>query len=233
MPHGPRCPWLRAASRAMSSDVKFATAAQLAFVLLAAVAVFGFVRTGMDAERRRVCAPLCTMRPDYAGLNRLAPDFELAALGGGRVRLSDYRGKAVILNFWTKTCAPCLKELPSLRELGHTLSSHPQVELITISTDPSLADVQATLKSVLGADLPFVVLVDPEAAVVTNKYGTKLFPETWYIDPQGVIRARFDGARDWGQALAVDLAETLLGPSDCGVEFRRGRAIGRLAGVCD
>jgi peroxiredoxin len=173
------------------------------------------------------------MRPDYAALNRTAPEFELPALGGGRVRLTDYRGKVVILNFWTKTCRPCLEELPSLRKLGHALSGSPRVELVTISTDPSLADVQATLNSVLGGDPPFAVLVDPEAAVVTDKFGTKLFPETWYIDPQGVIRARFDGARDWGQALAMDLAESLLGPSACGVEFRRGRAVGRLAGVCE
>ncbi len=45
--------------------------------------------------------------------------------------------------------------------------------------------------------------VDPERTVVGGRFGTRLFPETWVIDPRGIIRARFDGARGWNEILAI------------------------------
>jgi peroxiredoxin len=213
--------------------VKLAQLAQLVFIAVAAIAVYGFVRTGIDAERRRSCGPLCTLGPDYAARNRLAPDFELDALGGGRVRLSELRGRAVILNFWTKHCRPCLEEMPSLAELGRTLQGREDLALVTICTDETREDVAGTLTQVLGGEPPFAVLLDPEAEIVTGRFGTKLFPETWLIDPDGIIRARFDGPRDWADPLAVDLAESLLLPTSCPVEFTQRAPVGPFASLCD
>jgi len=213
--------------------LKPAQIAQLLVIVLAAAAVYGFVGTARDGERRRVCTSVCAMRPNYAARNRLAPDFELPSLTGQKVRLSEYRGRVVILNFWTKTCPPCLEEMPSLAELGRVLEHDPRIVLITISTDESVAEAQDTLKSVLGGPAPFTVLLDTDAEIVTGKYGTKLFPETWFIDGRGVIRARFDGARDWSGALPLDLAQSLLGKPSCSLEFASGRPVGELAGVCD
>ena len=76
-----------------------------------------------DAETRRACVPACAMRPNYAGRNRTAPDFELEDVKGGKVRLSEYRGKTVVLNFWTTTCQPCLEEMPSIAELAKVLEA--------------------------------------------------------------------------------------------------------------
>jgi peroxiredoxin len=213
--------------------VKASQVVEIAFVALAATAVYKFVRMGVDAEGRRTCSVLCALGPDYAGRNRTAPDFDLPALGGGRVRLSDYRGQVVILNFWTKTCAPCLEEMPSLAELGRTLRGRRDVVLLTVATDPSFDDVRATLQAALGGNLPFTVLLDPEADVVTGKFGTKLFPETWYIDGRGVIRARVDGARDWSQPLSLELAESLRDRMACDLSFRQGRATGPDAHLCE
>jgi hypothetical protein len=75
--------------------------------------------------------------------------------------------------------------------------------------------------------------MDPDAKVVTGKYGTKLYPETWFVDAGGVIRARFDGPRDWASALTVDFAETLRTPVSCAIEFERGRPNGPLSGLCE
>lgn len=213
--------------------MKVAQLAQLAVVLIAALAVFMFVRTAIDGETRRVCAPSCALKPNYAARNRLAPDFELEKMTGGKGRLSDYRGDVVIMNFWTKTCRPCLEELPSLAELGKILRKKSGVRLVTISTDDSWDDAKQTIASVLGGGpVPFEVFLDPDAKVVTDKYGTKLYPETWFIDPNGIIRARVDGARDWAEARAVDFATSLKEPLACEVEFRRGRAFGDVSGVC-
>ncbi|HEY4158256.1 MAG TPA: TlpA disulfide reductase family protein, partial [Polyangiaceae bacterium] len=171
--------------------------AQFVVIILAALGVYGFVTTARDGETRRVCTPLCAMRPDYAARNRLAPDFELPKLGGGTARLSSYRGKAVILNFWTKSCRPCLEEMPSIAGLSKAIAPHSDLALLTVSTDDSLEDARDTLRAVLGGDPPFVVMIDPDSKVVGGKFGTKLYPETWFIDEAGVIRARVDGGREW------------------------------------
>ena len=207
--------------------------AQIALAAMASVAVFSLVRTGIDAESRRMCAPLCALRPDYAGRNRLAPDFELDKISGGSGRLSDYRGQAIVLNFWSKSCRPCLDEMPSLAQFAKVLKAHGDISLLTISTDDSVDDARTTVLSVLGGDPPFVVFVDPDAKVVTGKYGTKLYPETWFIDKHGIIRARVDGARDWSLPLPFRYATTLLAPTGCDIRVTRGVPHGRWAPLCD
>ena len=206
--------------------------AQIGFIAFAAAGVYGFVAAARDGETRRACSAMCALRPNYAARNRIAPDFELPALGGGKVRLSDYRGKTVILNFWTKTCRPCLEEMPTLANLARSLRDHPDVVLLTVSTDDTLEDARDTLRSVLGGDPPFQVLLDTDSKVGGEKYGTKLYPETWYIDPNGVIRARFDGQRDWATALSVDLAESFHGLLPCDVSFVNGQLKDDALGVC-
>jgi len=212
--------------------VQFPQIAQLGFVAFAATGVFGFVTAVHDGETRRACSAMCALKPTYAARDRLAPDFALPALGGGTVKLSDYRGKVVILNFWTKNCPPCLEEMPSLVNLAKALQSQKDIVLLTISTDESLEDAKNTLHSVLGGDPPFAVLLDPDSKIVTKTYGTKLYPETWFIDPKGVIRARVDGQRDWASALVVDLAQSLHSPIPCEVTFRSGKMDGDELGVC-
>lgn len=211
----------------------FARVAELIVIGCAAMGVYGFVSAAKDSETRRSCTSLCALRPAYAAHNRLAPDFELPSINGGKVKLSSFRGKVVILNFWTKTCRPCLEEMPSLADLAKALKPHPNVVLLTITTDESAEDARDTMKSVLGGgDPPFEVLVDSENEVVRDKYGTKLFPETWFIDGEGVIRARFDGGRSWASPLTVDLALTLGNPLMCPLTFDGGRAQGPLASLC-
>jgi peroxiredoxin len=207
---------------------------QLGFVVVAGLATYSFVNAMRDGERRRSCTPVCILRPDYAGFDRTAPDFELPTIDGGKFRLSEHRGKVVILNFWTKTCRPCLEEMPTLAEFGEILKGrNKDVLLVTVSTDESVTDASDTLRSVLeGKQAPFVTAVDGENAIVREKFGTKLYPETWFIDPQGIIRARFDGPRDWDNALYLELAEGLLKGTPCGTAFDDGKLVGNTAALC-
>jgi peroxiredoxin len=192
------------------------TGLQLAFVLVAAFAVYNFVTVVKEAEHRRACIPECLVRPDYAGADKKAPDFTLKDMKGRDVHLSDYRGKVVVLNFWTKTCGPCLKEMPSLADLTHILADRKDVAVVAVSTDEGPADVADTLKSVLREETPFTVLFDPDGeTVVGGKYGTHLFPETWLIDAHGVLRARFDGGRDWTNAAIVEFVDQLREGTYC------------------
>jgi peroxiredoxin len=207
--------------------------AQVGFIAAAALAVYAFVGAAQRDMRRSSCTALCKLNPAYAGSDRTAPDFELPDMNGKPTRLSSFRGKTVFLNFWTKTCAPCLEEMPSLAELARIARGRSDFVVLTVSTDEGPADVRDTLKVAIQGEVPFPVLFDPDAKVVGGAYGTHLFPETWIIDPKGVIRARFDGGRDWSTALAVEIGEMVQKSGGCPVEFFKGTPQGSFANVCD
>lgn len=211
--------------------MKPAQIAQLAFIAIASLAVYLFVTAAQDGEARASCSALCALHPNYANQNRTAPDFELPGLDGHAVKLSSFRGKPVVLNFWTKTCKPCLEEMPALADLAQLLAAEGAV-LLTINTDESADDARATLRAVLGRDPAFPVLIDPDASVVNGKFGTRLYPETWVIDPQGVIRARFDGVRDWASPLVLDVVRMVTRPSGCSITFDHGKPRGDRRALC-
>lgn len=142
----------------------------------------------------------------YMGNDRLAPDFSLPMADGSTWRLSDHRGKVVVMNFWTVTCQPCVEEMPSLIQLGRILSHDDDVELVAVTVDRDWE----TVHRVVPEDSPLTVLLDPERAVVGDQYGSRLFPETWIIDPEGVIRLRVDGRREWSSALAIEVFHSYL-----------------------
>lgn len=195
--------------------------AGIAVLLLGAPLAFMFASALADGEARRHEAPLRAIlgnaaydalrRGDpsdqhYLGDDRLAPDFTLQDREGRPWRLSDHRGKVVVLNFWTVTCQPCVEEMPTLEELAQIVGEREDVELVTISTDRSWDQVA----TVVPPTSRLRVLLDPDKAVVRDRFGTRLYPETWIIDREGVIRLRVDGPREWSSAIAVDAIESFL-----------------------
>lgn len=142
----------------------------------------------------------------YMGNDRTAPDFALEAADGSTWRLSEHRGKVIVMNFWTVTCGPCMEEMPSLIELAGILEDRDDIELVTVSVDQDWE----TVRSAVPADAPMTVLLDSDRAVVNGQFGTRLFPETWVIDREGFIRLRVDGAREWSSALAMDAFQAYL-----------------------
>jgi peroxiredoxin len=135
--------------------------------------------------------------------DRRAPDFSLPSSEGGTWRMQDHRGKVVVMNFWTVTCGPCMEEMPSLRRLANVLRERDDVELVTISVDGDWE----TVRRVVPEDDPLEVLLDPEKQVVRQQFGTRLYPETWIIDPDGIIRLRVDGQRDWSSPVVLDVID--------------------------
>jgi peroxiredoxin len=207
--------------------------AQVVFVAVAALFVYGFVSVTKEGESRRVCSAPCYLRPDYMGAERRAPAFTLKDLHGAPVSLESYRGRVVVLNFWTKTCGPCLEEMPELAELTKILRDRPDVAVLAVSIDEGPDDVKPTLQTVLREEPPFDVLFDPDSNVVASRYGTRLFPETWFIDKRGVIRARFDGAREWTNPLVVNYIDDLRAGDYCDVKIdgRAAAASGRCSEI--
>jgi peroxiredoxin len=208
-------------------------AAQVAFVVVAALFVYSFVGVSKEGEARRVCSAPCYLHPDYLAAERRAPSFSLKDMQGKTVTLESMKGKVVVLNFWTKTCGPCLEEMPDFAELAKVVRDRPDVAVLAVSTDEGPDDVKPTLQTVLREPPPFPVLFDPSLSVVRDKYGTRLFPETWFIDKEGIIRARFDGAREWTNPLYVNFIDALRGGEYCPVKID-GRSLGGKAGrICE
>ena len=207
--------------------------AQGAFILIASVFVYSFVRAAQTDHRLSGCQALCHMRPQYAGQNRRVPDFELPDINGELVRFNSFLGKKpVLLNFWTKTCKPCLEEMPSLAQFAQIMRKD-GIQVVTICTDDGPEDVADTLAVVLqGASPPFTILFDPDTEVVADMFGTTLYPETWLIDKDGIIRARVDGARDWTSPMSLEVVEMISRPSSCPVQFLGGKPSGPYASLC-
>jgi peroxiredoxin len=194
-------------------------AAVLAFIL-GAPFVFMMVQSFAEGEQRRREIPIRAMLGDeifegfrdgetpashYYGRDRLAPDFELKDQHGKTWKLSEQRGKTVVMNFWTITCGPCVKEMPSLEQLALIANERKDVEVVAITTDKNWSEIQSLFKP----DSKLRVLFDPEKKVVRDKFGTKLYPETWVIDSKGVIRVRVDGDRDWSAPIALEMIGAL------------------------
>jgi thiol-disulfide isomerase/thioredoxin len=206
-----------------SLKTTLSSALQLGFVAGAAILVYSFVATARESETRRKCGAFCLLQPSYAGAERRLPTFELKDLEGRTRKSSDWAGKLVVLNLWTKTCGPCLEEMPAFAQLAKVLQSRKDVVVAAVSTDDDPTEVKDTLKSILREPPVFETLIDPDAKVVDGKFGTDLFPETWIIDPQGIIRARFDGARDWSDAAVVEVVDEIRAGTYCPLSIKAGK----------
>lgn len=111
-----------------------------------------------------------------------APDFELTDLDGNVVRLSDYRGKAVLVNFWATWCGPCKAEMPLLQDRYTTLRNSGLVILaVNIGEDEAL--VRPYVED-LGLD--FAIVLDPELAV-NDEYRVLGYPTTITVDRDGNV----------------------------------------------
>lgn len=118
-----------------------------------------------------------------------APNFTITD-GTKTIRLSDYRGKIVVLNFWASWCAPCLEEFPSLISLQKQM---PQIVVLSVDFD----DDEAAYGQYLVDNHIDLLTIHDESQKSNLAYGTTRPPETYIIDRQGNIRRKFIGAQDW------------------------------------
>jgi peroxiredoxin len=196
----------------------------IATLIVAAIAfplIFVFTGAVIDARARAREAPFRAILgnarfeqlmqgqggvPHYLGASLLAPDFTLPTQDGGEWTLSEHRGKVIVMNFWTVTCRPCIQEMPTLELLAEMTEDWDDVEVVAISTDRSWDEVE----TIIPAGSRITSMLDSDRKVVSGMFGTRLFPETWIIDPDGVVRFRFDGALDWSDPLALDLIRAYM-----------------------
>jgi peroxiredoxin len=140
-------------------------------------------------------------------VGKVAPDFELPDLGDKSVRLSDYRGKVVFLNFWATWCKPCREEMPSMEVLYKNFENDGLVVLaVSIDRVTTKKDIPPFVKSL---SLSFPVLVDSWGQT-DKRYKLMGVPETYIIDQQGVLREKIIGPRDWTRLDNLQVISGLL-----------------------
>jgi thiol-disulfide isomerase/thioredoxin len=135
-----------------------------------------------------------------------APDFEMRALDGSAIRLKDYRGKTVLLDFWATWCEPCKQSIPRYIAMQDRLRSKGFTVLgVDEGEEPGLVSGYARK---LGIDYP--VVIDADAKLFHSYRGTGL-PAAFLIDADGNIRGTWNGF-DAATGLDVEAAtDRLLG----------------------
>jgi len=123
---------------------------------------------------------------------RKAPEFELKTLDGRAVKLSDFRGKAAVLNFWATYCGPCRVEMPWLIDLYQQYRSR-GLEIIGVSMDDD-GEQEQVANFLREFRVNYTILLGNR--VVGDAYGgVRLLPQTFFIDRKGQITGSVVGMK--------------------------------------
>ncbi|NLY42742.1 MAG: TlpA family protein disulfide reductase [Clostridiaceae bacterium] len=120
------------------------------------------------------------------GIQRLqrAPDFELMDIEGNKVKLSDYRGKVVFLNFWATWCGPCRLEMPHFESAHQTFKESQEAVILAVNIQEGKEEVKDFLQD---NGFTFPVLLDTSGKVAVV-YRIHSIPTTYILDKDGIIQ---------------------------------------------
>jgi cytochrome c biogenesis protein CcmG/thiol:disulfide interchange protein DsbE len=134
-------------------------------------------------------APAVQKVANESATHKAAPDWRLTNLDGKSVKLSDFRGKVVILNFWTTWCPPCRREIPSFISLQKQYGDKGLV-VVGVSLDEKGPGIVKPFVTKMGINYP-VVMGDQKTAA--DYGGIAVVPTTFVIDRKGQVVAEHQG----------------------------------------
>ena len=187
----------------------------LAALIGGAYVLYGRLSAGAGADNLSVQTPPPAQTPEETGAPQdsaapeeteppkvEAPDFTAVDADGTEVKLSDYVGKPIVLNFWASWCSPCKSEMPEFNAAWEELEGEVQFLMVNM-TDGARETVESAREYVEGEGFTFPVLFDTksEAAIAYSAYS---LPTTYFIDAEGYVTARAVGAID-GETLQKGL----------------------------
>jgi peroxiredoxin len=139
----------------------------------------------LERERAEGEAHVRKLKSQLKG--QFAPDFELNLLDGKKSKLSDYRGKTVVLSFFFVNCPACLVEIPSLNHIQE-MYGEDKVAVLSLGTDAA-----ARLKQLVSLKkINYTVSADSKP--IAEKYGVQVFPTNLIVDKNGIIEEIFIGS---------------------------------------
>lgn len=205
----------RKAPVAPSSKVE--TRKIIAITIIGAACLFLGIRYAFlvqPAAAREIRAACNGLRPSFTN-PELGPvptgepvDFTAQDHEGKMVKLSDYRGQVVFVNFWASWCNVCKSEKPGLERMTSELQrEYPDFKVLSLASDTSWDPIRERLPQ----GSAFQVLLDPPAGdenlgTIAKSFGLKAVPESFVVDREGKIRYYFINKRDWDS----NISETCL-----------------------
>lgn len=157
--------------------------------VIAAVALVALFTVAMvQAMDKKEEKPSTSQQNKATGLKvgSTAPDFVLKTLAGESVKLSDLKGKKVMLNFWATWCPPCKAEMPEMQTFYEETKN--DVSILAVNLDPN-NDVEGFAKK---GGFTFPIVLDENDEVKTT-YGIISIPTTFFLDEKGKITHIFIG----------------------------------------
>ena len=133
------------------------------------------------------------------------PPLELADLDGKTHRLADYKGRAVLVNFWATWCEPCRAEMPSFERLRGAMEAQ-RVTVLAVN----LAEPESRIRRFLEATpVRYPILLDRDGTTA-RAWQARMLPATYVIGPDGKIRYRHLGELDWSSPEVREMLLKLL-----------------------
>ena len=151
-------------------------------ILFSAIIVLGAAWTLMSADKAGVSRAGKIPAPQEGFL---APDFTLERLDGEEIRLSDLRGKVVLLNFWATWCPPCRSEMPAFQE---AYADYEEEGFVILAVNATRQDTPEKVVAFIAEyGLSFPVVLD-EKGEVNQLYLVQSLPTSFFIDEEGIIQ---------------------------------------------
>lgn len=168
-----------------------------------AVALSAPAAAGVTRELATGALAAFLVRPE----RKPVADLEFQDAGGKPLKISDWKGRVVLINLWATWCAPCRKEMPDLAELQKELGSK-DFEVVAISVDRKGVEASSVFLKETGAD-SLKLYIEPTTAIVNDLQAIGL-PATVLIDRQGNEIGRLLGPADWASPEAKALIKAAL-----------------------
>ena len=136
----------------------------------------------------------------------LAPDFELVSLDGQQIKLTQFRGTPVIINFWASWCQPCRIEMPAIQ---NALKTYADQQIMILAVNMTNQDNETQVRAfVQELNLSFPVLLD-QASIAGSLYQVSALPTTYFVRSDGIINEVVIGG-PMSEALLLTRIENLL-----------------------
>ncbi len=152
-----------------------------------------------------LCIVLLAAEAFAVGLREEAPDFTLKSLEGSNLRLEEYRGQVVLINFWESWCGPCRQEMPVLDRLHHRYEDT-GFAVLGVNVE---GDSESAREIVDKTNVTFPILLD-DGQKVSELYSLEAMPSTIVVDRDGVVRYIHRGYKPGDEAKYVEVVKELI-----------------------
>jgi peroxiredoxin len=181
-------------------------------VLAGAIIIVNLLKPSITEGNKEITKEEFSINEDVPGVDLSqvkegspAPDFELTTLAGETVKLSDYKGKKVILNFWATWCPPCKAEMPHMQKF-HEQNVENGIEIVAVNLtnlDKGQTEIENFAKEY---GLTFDIPLDEEGTIGAQ-YQAFSIPTSYIIDSKGIITKKIIGPMD--EAMMISLTKDI------------------------